>query len=253
MSPLKLYHYFRDLLQIILTSLYDLLQLTFTRRIFLHPYLQSIVTSGLSALPIVTVVALLVGAGVVAETGIELPKLGIQNLMGSLVLHIIFGVIGPFATALIVIARSTSGLAVEIGTMRVMGEIDTIEMLGVNLSHFLITPRLVGIVISTVALTFYFGLVAMGGGFFMALIGLSMPVATLVRMIETSIKLKDLTLPAFEGLVYGLIISSVSVYHGLRVKRSSTEVPRETTLALVSALSLCTIGLSIYLIFSSMT
>ncbi|MCL4485193.1 MAG: ABC transporter permease [Nitrospirae bacterium] len=208
--------------------------------------------AGTSALPIITVVALLVGAGIVAETGIELPRLGIQNLMGPIVLHVIFGIVGPFATALIVIARSTSGLAVEIGTMRVNGELDTIEMLGVNLSNFLVTPRLVGIVVSNVALTFYFGLIAMGGGFAMALMGLSMPIATLVRMIETSIKLSDLVLPVLEGLAYGTIIASVSVYHGLRVKNSPVEVPRETTLALVSSLSLCVVMLSIYLIFSAL-
>ena len=208
--------------------------------------------AGISALPIVTVVALLVGAGIVAETGIELPRLGIQNLMGPIVLHVIFGIVGPFATALIVIARSTSGLAVEIGNMRVNGELDTIEMLGVNLSNFLVTPRLVGIVVSNIALTFYFGLIAMGGGFAMALMGLSMPIATLVRMIETSIKLTDLVLPVLEGLAYGTIIASVSVYHGLRVKNSPVEVPRETTLALVSSLSLCVVMLSIYLIFSAL-
>ena len=209
--------------------------------------------AGISALPIVTVVALLVGAGIVAETGIELPRLGIQNLMGPIVLHVIFGIVGPFATALIVIARSTSGLAVEIGNMRVNGELDTIEMLGVNLSNFLVTPRLVGIVVSNIALTFYFGLIAMGGGFAMALMGLSMPIATLVRMIETSIKLTDLVLPVLEGLAYGTIIASVSVYHGLRVKNSPVEVPRETTLSLVSSLSLCVVMLSLYLIFSALT
>ncbi len=208
--------------------------------------------AGSSALPIITIVALLVGAGIVAETGIELPRLGIQNLMGPIVLHVIFGIVGPFATALIVIARSTSGLAVEIGNMRVAGELDTIEMLGVNLSNFLVTPRLVGIVVSNVALTFYFGLIAMGGGFAMALMGLSMPIATLARMIETSIKLSDLVLPVLEGLAYGTIIASVSVYHGLRVKNSPVEVPRETTLALVSSLSLCVVMLSIYLIFSAL-
>ncbi len=210
-------------------------------------------TAGLSALPIISTVALLVGAGIVAETGIELPRLGIQNLMGAIVLHVIFGIVGPFVTALIVTARSTSGLAVEIGNMRVTGELDTIEMLGVNLSNFLVTPRLVGIVVSNIALTFYFGLIAMGGGFAMALMGLSMPIATLVRMIETSIKLSDLVLPVLEGLGYGLIISSVSVYHGLRVKNSPVDVPRETTLSLVSSLSLCTVMLSLYLIFSSLT
>ena len=86
----------------------------------------------------------------------------------------------------------------------------------------------------------------------MALMGLSMPIATLVRMIETSIKLSDLVLPFLEGLGYGLIISSVSVYHGLRVKNSPVDVPRETTLSLVSSLSLCTVMLSLYLIFSSL-
>lgn len=223
-----------------------------TRRLILNSFLLPIVAAGLAALPIISIVALLVGAGIVAETGIELPKLGIQNLMGAIVLHVIFGIVGPFATALIVTARSTSGLAVEIGNMRVTGELDTIEMLGVNLSNFLVTPRLVGIVISNIALTFYFGLIAMAGGFAMALMGLSMPIATLVRMIETSIKLSDLVLPFLEGLGYGLIISSVSVYHGLRVKNSPVDVPRETTLSLVSSLSLCTVMLSLYLIFSSL-
>ena len=252
-SPIRLFHYFRDLLQIILTSLYDLSRLLIKRRLILHSYLNAIVSAGFSALPIITIVALLVGAGVVAETGIELPKLGIQNLMGVIVLHVIFGIVGPFVTALIVTARSTSGLAVEIGNMRVSGELDTIEMLGVNLSHFIVTPRLVGIVISNIALTFYFGLISMAGGFAMALMGLSMPIATLTRMIESSIKLSDLILPVSEGLLYGLIVSSVSVYHGLRVRHSPLDVPKETTLALVSSLSLCTVTLSLYLIFSSMT
>ncbi|MGC8501278.1 MAG: ABC transporter permease [Leptospirillia bacterium] len=233
--------------------MYDFLRLTLTRKLSLHLYLHSIVTAGLSALPIISIVALLVGAGIVAETGIELPKLGIQNLVGAIVLHVIFGIVGPFATALIVIARSTSGLAVEIGNMRVSGELDTIEMLGVNISYILITPNMVGIIVSTIALTFYFGIVAMVGGFAMALMGLSMPIATLVRMIETNIRLSDLLLPLLEGLFYGLIISTVSVYHGLRVRRSPAEVPKETRLALVSALALSTVTLSLYLIFSSLT
>jgi len=50
-----------------------------------------------------------------------------------------------------------------------------------------------------------------------------------------------------------LIISTVSVYHGLRVRRSPAEVPKETRLALVSALALSTVTLSLYLIFSSLT
>ena len=248
----RIFFYLRDLFQIILTSFYDLGSILVKRRSYVPLLLQQILSIGFDAIPILTIVGLLLGMGTVAEAGLELPKLGIQNLVGTIIIHIILRIVGPFATAMVVIARSASAISVEIGNMRVSGELDTIEMLGVNLSNFLVTPRLVGIVVSNVALTFYFGLIAMGGGFAMALMGLSMPIATLVRMIETSIKLSDLVLPVLEGLAYGTIIASVSVYHGLRVKNSPVEVPRETTLALVSSLSLCVVMLSIYLIFSAL-
>lgn len=248
----KVFFYLRDLAQIVLTSFYDFTVILFVRRASIPLVFNQILLTGLDAIPILTIVSLLVGMGTVAEAGIELPKLGVQNLVGPIILHVIMRIVGPFTTALIVISRSASALSVEIGNMRISGELDTVEMMGANISYFLITPRLFGAVISTVALSFYFALFSFLGGLVMAFFGLSMPFIALIRELETSITLPDLVIPLVEGIVYGLVIASVGTYHGLKVGISPTDVPQQTTNALVNSIVLCTLFSTVFLIFSSL-
>jgi phospholipid/cholesterol/gamma-HCH transport system permease protein len=247
----RIFFYLRDLAQIILTGLYDFFLVLLTRRNALPLFFNQILFTGLDAIPILTVVSFLVGMGIVTEAGIELPKLGVQNLVGPIILHIILRIVGPFTTALIVIARTSSSLTVEIGNMRISGEIDTIEMMGANISYFLLAPRLFGAIISTVALSFYFAIIAFLGGLLIAFFGLSMPIVSLIRAIETSINLPDLVIPIVEGVTYGAIIAAVGSYHGLKVGKSPSDVPQETTRALVSAIVLCTMFSTFFLVFSS--
>ncbi|MHB1606160.1 MAG: ABC transporter permease [Leptospirales bacterium] len=248
----KIFFYLRDLSQIVLTSFYDFVVILLVRRSSIPLVFNQILLTGLDAIPILTVVSLLIGMGTVAEAGIELPKLGVQNLVGPIILHVIMRIVGPFTTALIVISRSASALAVEIGNMRISGELDTVEMMGANISYFLITPRLFGVVISTVALSFYFALFSFLGGLIMAFFGLSMPFIALIRELETSVTLPDLAIPLIEGIVYGLVIASVGTYHGLKVGISPTDVPQQTTNALVNSIVLCTLFSTVFLIFSSL-
>ncbi len=248
----NIYFYLRDLAQIILTSFLDFTGILIRRRNSIPLLFNQILLTGLDAIPILTIVSVLIGMGTVAEAGIELPKLGIQNLVGPIILHVILRIVGPFATALIVIARSTSALSVEIGNMRVSGELDTIEMMGANLSYFLITPKIFGVVISTVALSFYFALFSFFGGFLMAFFGMSMPPVSLILELERSITLTDLLIPILEGVVYGFIVAAVGTYHGLKVGQSPTDVPQQTTRALVNAIVLCTAFSTLFLVFSSL-
>jgi phospholipid/cholesterol/gamma-HCH transport system permease protein len=247
----KIFFYLRDLAQIILTGLYDFFLVLLTRRNALPLFFNQILFSGLDALPILTIVSFLVGMGTVAEAGIELPKLGVQNLVGPIILHIILRIVGPFTTALIVTARTASSLTVEIGNMRISGELDTIEMMGANISYFLLAPRLFGAIISTVALSLYFAVIAFFGGLLIAFFGLSMPIVSLIRELETSINLPDLIIPLVESITYGSIIAAVGSYHGLKVGDSPTDVPQQTTRALVSSIVLCTLFSTFFLVFSS--
>ena len=85
----------------------------------------------------------------------------------------------------------------------------------------------------------------------MAFFGLSMPFIALIRELETSVTLPDLIIPLVEGVVYGLVIASVGTYHGLKVGISPTDVPLQTTNALVNSIVLCTLFSTLFLIFSS--
>ncbi len=245
----RIFFYLRDLFQIVMTTFYDLGTILLSRRSFITLLLQQILLIGFDAIPILTIISLLIGMGTVAEAGLELPKLGIQNLVGTIIIHVILRIVGPFATAMVIIARSASTVSVEIGNMRVSGELDTIEMMGVNLSLFLITPRIIGILISTMALTFYFAICSFTGGFLMGLFGLSMPMVSLIESLKTSLTLTDMLVPILDSAVFGLVIASVAVYHGLAVGRSPNDVPRETNKALVNAIVLCTVFLTVIQIF----
>ncbi len=192
--------------------------------------------TGWQALPLVTVLALAAGAAVVMQSTSQLNILGGTQMIGQLMVVLVVREIGPLMTALIVIARSGTAVASELGNMRVNREIEALEVMGINPLSFIVFPRMVGGIISVVALALYFIYAAIIGGFIFAKIFLNMPLSFYIESIMTYFSFEDVYLFALKNVFSGAIIFTVCCYQGLLVQHGPHEVPQVTTKAVMNSI-----------------
>lgn len=192
--------------------------------------------TGFQALPLITVLALATGGIIILQSSMQLSLLGGASMVGNLLIVIIVREVGPLITALIVIARSGTAVASEIGNMRVNREIEALESMGINPLSFIVFPRIVGGVISVVCLAFYFNLIALAGGFLVTRVLHDMPFTFYANSLVHAVAVEDVGLFLLKNSFSGLIIFVVACYQGLLVKQSSHEVPQVTTKAVVNAI-----------------
>ena len=200
---------------------------------------RQVIFTGVDALPVVTFIALLIGLLVIIQAGTTLPLVGAGALLAHIVVVTIVRELGPLITAFIVVWRSGTAITTELGNMRVGREIDALEAMGISLIRFLVMPRLVGAIIAVVCLTVYFDVMAILGGFLVAKIKLTIPLAVYIEDVEASLSFTDLYITVIKAVLFGFTIAIICSYHGLSVVSSSTEVPQQTTRAMLNTVTIC--------------
>ncbi len=102
---------------------------------------------GVRALPILSLITFFIGLILALQSAYELSKFGAMNFVASAVAISMTRELGPLITAIVVIGRSGSAFAAEIGTMKVTEEIDALEIMAINPIHFLVTPKFLAMMI----------------------------------------------------------------------------------------------------------
>lgn len=200
---------------------------------------RQVLFTGVDALPVTTVIALLLGVIIITQAGTQLPKLGASSLVGSIIVITVIRELGPLLTALIVVGRSGTAIATELGNMSVGREVVALELMGIPISRFIVMPRMVGMIVAMICLTLYFDVVAVLGGYLMASIQLTIPFYSFVEGVVKALAFADVLLTALKAGFFGLAVAAVCCYHGLAVRASFTEVPQQTTRAMINSLILC--------------
>ncbi|QDK45405.1 ABC transporter permease [Bdellovibrio sp. ZAP7] len=192
--------------------------------------------TGWQALPLVSVLALTSGSVLVLQSLSNLSMFGGTQMIGQFLIVMILREAGPLLVALVVVARSGTAVASEIGNMRANREIEALEVMGINPLSYIVFPRVLGGVISMLCLAFYFNFVALIGGFFVTKFIQDMPFAFYAESLMTSFAMDDFLIFLLKNSFSGMIIFVVSCYQGLSVKKSPTEVPQVTTQAVVNSI-----------------
>lgn len=191
--------------------------------------------TGWQALPLISVLALASGSIVIMQSQAQLSLLGGSEMIGNLLVVIIVREISPLLTALIVIARSGTAVASEIGNMRVNREIEALEVMGINPLSYVVFPRLAGGIISVLCLAFYFTLIALVGGFLVTRLVDDTPFTFYADSLARAFAFEDVLLFLLKNTFSGAIIFTVSCYQGMQVKLGPHEVPQVTTKAVVNS------------------
>lgn len=197
--------------------------------------------TGWQAVPLISMLAIGSGAIVILQSSMQLSLLGGTEMLGNLLVVIIVRELGPLITALVVIARSGTAVASELGNMRANREIEALESIGIHPLSYIVFPRIVGGVISILCLAFFFNVTAIFGGYLVTRLLQDMPFTFFADMLARSLAVEDLALFLVKNTFSGLIIFGVCAHQGLQVKKSFTEVPQVTTKAVVNSVIFVTI------------
>ncbi len=192
--------------------------------------------TGFQALPLISAIAFATGGIVVMQSTSQMSMLGGGGSLGQVLVIVVVREVGPLLTALIVIARSGTAVASEIGTMRANREIEALESMGINPLSFIVFPRLAGGIISVFCLAVYFLMASVLGGLVVARGLQGIPVGFYFGSIAQAFTQADVYLFCLKNLFSGTIIFTIACYQGFQVLHGPHEVPQVTTRAVVGSI-----------------
>jgi phospholipid/cholesterol/gamma-HCH transport system permease protein len=191
---------------------------------------------GIRALPVVTLVNLLVG-GIIAFMGaVQLRKFGADIYVADLVGIAMVREMGPVMTAIVMCGRTGGAYAAEIATMNGTEEIDALRAIGIRLDEYLVLPRTTALTGMMPLLYLYGGAVGIIGGYSVALMTLQVSPTMFFDEMRANLNAGEVIFGLTKSVVFGLYIAIVSCRIGLGAGRSSADVGRAATRATVTGI-----------------
>jgi phospholipid/cholesterol/gamma-HCH transport system permease protein len=190
---------------------------------------------GVGSLPIVALTGLFTGVVLALNFSPTLERFGSLSLTGQLVSITMVRELGPVLTSLMVTGRNSSGMASELGSMKVTEQIDAMRALGTDPAKKLVTPRVVATVFMLFFLTILSDLVGLFGGFLYSWAVLGLDAYQYWNTAYQSLTFNDVITGLLKPLFFGFIISTVGCYYGMSTTGGTQGVGRATTQAVVTA------------------
>jgi phospholipid/cholesterol/gamma-HCH transport system permease protein len=190
---------------------------------------------GVGSLPVVALTGFSIGALLALQSSNTLQRFGSLSLTGQLVSLSMVRELGPLITALMVAGRNSSGIASELGSMKVTEQIDAMRALGTDPTKKLVTPRVISAVIMLFILTVLSDLVGLSGGWIVARFALGLDSNQYWSTAWQSLQFADVFMGLSKPFIFGYILATIGCYYGLAAKGGTQGVGRATTQAVVAA------------------
>jgi len=194
--------------------------------------------AGVRALPILSLITFFIGLILALQAAYELKRFGAISFVANAVALSMTRELGPLITAVIVIGRSGSAFAAELGTMKVSEEIDALETMAINPVSFLVAPKFVAMILMLPCLTIWANFMGILGG---SLFGVAQADFTFWRYIIASIDalfMRDVVTGLVKSFMFGVTITAVGCLEGLNTTGGAEQVGRSTTRAVVMSIFL---------------
>jgi phospholipid/cholesterol/gamma-HCH transport system permease protein len=190
------------------------------------------------ALPIVTLIALLVGVIIAFLGVVVLKRFGAGYYVSYLVGYGMLREMGALMTGIIMAGRTGAGFAAELGSMKITEEIDAYSTLGISPIDHLVLPRMLGLFVMMPLLVLYANFVGIAGGMLVAITLLDLTPTQFLGGLLSAVTLSDGMLGIFKGAIFGLIIGLAGCMKGLQTGTDAGAVGRSATSAVVMGITL---------------
>jgi len=192
--------------------------------------------TGITAVPIVSLVGFLISVILAYMGAQELGKFGADIFVVDLVTVGVLRELGVLLTAIIVAGRSGSAFAAEIGAMQLNEEVDALRAIGVDPIEVLVVPRVLAMLIALPLLTVAADLIGLVGGGLLCHELLDMPLVQYLNRVQSTISDTTFWVGLIKAPVFAVLIAGAGCACGMRVRGSSRELGRLTTLAVVASI-----------------
>lgn len=190
---------------------------------------------GVGSLPIVVLTGFFSGAVMGLQMSRALATYGATGQIGQIVAITLVRELGPVLSSLLVAGRNASGIASELGSMKVTEQIDAMRALGTDPIQKLVTPRVIATCVTLPLLTIIADFVGLIGGFVVAYFMLNLTGNQYWSTAWRALEWNDLAQGLLKPFAFALVISLVGCYYGMQTKGGTQGVGRATTQAVVVA------------------
>jgi len=189
---------------------------------------------GIDSTGIVAIISFFIGAVITIQTAYNMEaQIYPDYLIGLISRDIILLEFSSTIVALILAGKVGSGIASEIGTMKVTEQIDALEIMGVNSASFLILPKIIALMIMAPFLTLLSMIIGIFGGWIAGVAVGVITTAAYVQGIQYAFIPYYIFYSLIKSVFYGFIITTISSYHGYYTEGGALEVGRSSTHAVV--------------------
>jgi phospholipid/cholesterol/gamma-HCH transport system permease protein len=219
------------------------------RRLRIPSIVRHAYETGVQAVPVVAVIALLISVISAYIGAQQLRPFGAEIFTVDLVAIGVLRELGVLLTAIMVAGRTGSAYAAELGVMKLNDEVDALESMGVNPYEVLVLPRVLGLVIAMPLLTIVADFMGLVGGGLLSRYLLDLPWPQFFSRLDDAIAPTTFWAGLVKAPVFGLLIALTGTLRGLQVRDSSRELGRLTTVAVVQSIFLVIFADALFAMF----
>lgn len=204
-----------------------------TKRLKIEKLIVQMENVGVDSFMISVLTGIFAGAVITLQTYYGFTKFGSENMIGPVVALTLTRELGPVLTGLMVAGRSGSGIAAEIGTMRITEQIDALETLCINVFQYLMVPRVLAGILILPFLTMFTMCFGIWGGYVVYVYYFNLNSVDYVEGIKNFLELSDITGGLIKSSVFGFILTSVGSFVGYKTHGGARGVGISTTQSVV--------------------
>ncbi|MDN5849828.1 MAG: ABC transporter permease [Nitrococcus sp.] len=201
-----------------------------------HEIAVELERAGVMAIPIIGLLAFLIGIVMAYQSGDILQAYGANVFLVDLLGVIILREMGPLMTAVIVAGRTGSAYTAQIATMQLTEEIDALRTMGVTPFEILVLPKMLALVIALPLLTLWADAMGLLGGMLIAHLLYGVDFDLFLQRLPIAVPSTMFWLGIVKAPVFAALIASIGCYQGFKVRHSADEVGRYTTISVVQGI-----------------
>ncbi len=214
-------------------------------------FVHQIQATGLTAVPIISLVCVLIGGVIMQQGARQLRNFGAETLSIDMLGILALREVGVVLAAVMVAGRSASAFTAQIGTMKMREEIDAMRTLGIDPIETLVLPRILALVLVLPLLVFVADVMCLAGGAIMAKMYLALDTPIYLQRLNAAVSANHFYVGLIKAPFVALVIGLVGCLEGLRVEGSAESVGNQVTTAVVKAIFLVLVLDGIFAIFLS--
>lgn len=209
--------------------------------------------TGVQALPIIGLLGFGISMVISYQGATQLQKFGADIFTIDLTVISLLREMAVLTTAIMFAGRSGSAFAAEIGVMKMRGEVDALKTMGLDPIETLVVPRLLALLVTLPALTFFATVIGLAGCGLMSVMQLDLSVHSYLARVHEVATPTMFFIGMIKAPVFALLITSICAYQGINAQGSAENVGKLTTLAVVQSIFLVIMADALFsIIFAEM-